>query len=122
MRRLAIIGVVLGVAGLILWHSVYHPTDYQIRARMVGAWINDSDPAQIVEQKTDGTFVVTKSGRDPIFGTWQVHNGFAVGTVTNVTSVDGHFQSASNKVLRVVGNRMVVLSTDGRSELTLHRR
>ena len=85
---------------------------------MVGAWINDLDPAQIVEQKTDGTFAVTKSGRDPIFVRWQVQNGFAVGTVSNV---DGHFQSASNRVMRVVGNRMVVLSTDGRSELTLHR-
>jgi hypothetical protein len=88
---------------------------------MVGVWSLDSDPSKVIENRADGSYVMKRSGIETVKGTWQVKNGYAIGTVTNASPLDGHFQVESNKVLRIFGDEMVVLSIDGHTQLTCHR-
>jgi len=69
----------------------------------------DADPAKIIENKSDGSIVVTKSGVETARGKWQVKDGYIIEGIE------------SNKVLRVLGDKMVVLSIDRHTELTFHR-
>jgi hypothetical protein len=111
MKKLAILGLLaLAITVVMLWQSHYHPGDGQIRRRIVGVWSLDADPSKVIENKSDGSIVVKKSGVEAFRGKWQVKNGYIIaGTVE------------SNKVLRIFGDKMVVLSIDGHTQLTFHR-
>lgn len=96
-------------------------SDAAIRRHMIGVWSLDSDPTKVIENRADGSYVMKRSGIETVKGTWQVKNGYAIGTVTNAFRQDGAFQVESNKVLRILGDEMVVLSIDGHTQLTCHR-
>ena len=96
-------------------------SDTAIRRRMVGVWSVDSDPTKVIENRADGSYVMKRSGIETVKGTWKVKNGYAIGTVTNASRLDGNFQVESNKVLTILGDKMVVLSIDGHTQLTCHR-
>ena len=122
MKKLAILGVLaLTITAIFLWQWLYYPSDAQIRRRIVGVWSLDSDPMKVIEHKADGSYVVKGAGVETVKGTWQVKNGYTIGTVTNASRQDGNFQVESNRVLRVFGDKMVVLSIDGHTQLTCHR-
>ena len=122
MSKRTVAGLIaLGVAGLLLWAWSYRSTDARIRARMVGTWAADNDPSTLIENKPDGTFVVTRQGAESARGVWHIQHGFSVATVTNVAFPDGRAQVERNRVLSIVGKKMVILSTDGRIQLTYYR-
>jgi len=122
MKKFAILGfLALAIIAILLWQWLYYPSDDQIRRRIVGVWSLDSDPMKVIENRADGSYVVKRSGIETVKGTWQVKNGYAIGTVTNASRQDGNFQVESNRVLRVFGDKMVVLSIDGHTQLTCHR-
>ena len=60
-------------------------------------------------------------GIETVKGTWRVKNGYVIGTVTNASRLDDNFQVESNKVVSILGDKMVVLSIDGQTQLTCHR-
>ena len=122
MKKFSILGILAlaSMAGL-LWQWIYHPGDDQIRHRMVGTWSLDSDPKKVIENRADGSYVMRKSGIETVKGTWQIKNGYSIGTATNVPRQDGVFQVESNKVLTIFGDTLIVLSIDGHTRLVCHR-
>ncbi len=62
-----------------------------------------------------------RSGIETVKGTWQVKNGYAIGTVTNADRQDGAFQVESNKVVSLLGDKLVVLSIDGHTQMIWHK-
>ncbi len=100
--------------GLFLTACTTTTSDAAIHRRMVGVWSLDSDPTKIIENKSDGTIVVKRSGVETARGTWQVKDGYVIEGI-------GSSIVESNKVLKVSGDKMVVLSIDGHTQLTFHR-
>ena len=81
---------------------------------MVGAWTSESRPGKVIENRSDGTVVVRVNGVETARGKWQVKDGYMIDGIGSGTM-------ESNKILRVSGDTMVVLSIDGHTQLTLHR-
>jgi len=122
MKKFAILGfLALAITAILLWQWFYHPSDDQIPRRIVGGWSFDSDPKKAIEHRADGNVVVKSSGIETDRGTWQVKNGYIINSAPKGSSHISNFQMESNKVLRILGDKMVVLSMDGHTEVTLHR-
>jgi hypothetical protein len=96
-------------------------SDTAIRRQMVGVWSLDSRPGKIVENKSDGTIVVKIDGVETANGTWRVENGYMIEGPSDASSQASHTHTETNKVLRVSGDKEVLLSIDGHTQLTFHR-
>jgi hypothetical protein len=81
---------------------------------MVGVWSSDAQPGKVIENRSDGTIVERISGAETARGKWQVKDGYIIEGI-------GGGIVESNKILSVSGDRIVVLSIDGHTQLTLHR-
>ena len=81
---------------------------------MVGVWSSDAQPGKVIENRSDGTIVVRINGAETARGKWQVKDGYIIEGI-------GSGIVESNKILSVSGDRIVVLSIDGHTQLTLHR-
>jgi hypothetical protein len=82
---------------------------------VVGTWSSDSQPGKTIENKSDGTIIVRKNGVETARGKWEVKDGY-------ITAGGESGILESNKILTVVGDKMVILSIDGHTQLTFHRR
>ena len=89
-------------------------SDTAIRRQIVGLWSLDSRPGKVIENKSDGTIVVRIDGVETARGTWQVKDGYIVEGIGSSTA-------ESNKVVSVSGDKMVVLSIDGHTQLTFNK-
>ena len=95
-------------------------TDSEIRQKLIGTWIADSDALSTVEHKADGTFVVWRGSAVTAEGTWYVKGGFMIGTFTNANAT---VQVESNKVVSVGRYKLVTLnSRGGTNELGYHKK
>src|ERR1039458_1492757 len=95
-------------------------SDSTIRRRMIGVWSSDSQPGKIIENKSDGTMVVSIDGVEKTFK-WQVQNGYTIQGPMEDWSRANPSLIESNKVLSVSGDKAVLLSIDGYTLLTFHR-
>ena len=74
----------------------------------------DSRPGKVIENKPDGTIVVRIDGVETARGTWLVKDGYMIEGIGSGTV-------ESNKILSVSGDKMVVLSIDGHTQLTFNK-
>ena len=81
---------------------------------MVGAWTSESRPGTVIENRSDGAVVVRVNGVETARGKWQVKDGYMIEGIGSGTV-------ESNKVLSVSGDKMVVLSIDGQTQLTFNK-
>jgi hypothetical protein len=102
--------MLLSVMGLLLISCVTLSGDASIRRGAVGLWMSDSQPGRVIDNRGDGTFVQTRYGTNAIRGTWNVRDGYIVGTF----SPD---RVESNKVISLSADTLVVLSIDGQRQL-----
>jgi hypothetical protein len=107
----------LSALGLLLTSACTTTTsDASIHHRLIGVWSADPEqqPGKVVEVGPDGIAVARKDGVEKARGKWEVSGGYLIwGLGSNTVE--------SNKVLRVSGNTMVILSIDGHTELTFHK-
>jgi hypothetical protein len=89
-------------------------SDTAIRRQIVGLWSLDSSLDKVIENKSDGTIVVRINGVETARGTWQVKDGFIIEEL-------GSSIVESNKIVSVSGDKMVVLSIDGHTQLTFNK-
>ncbi|HZR18700.1 MAG TPA: hypothetical protein VFE51_15515 [Verrucomicrobiae bacterium] len=89
-------------------------SDTAIRRQIVGLWSLDSHPGKVVENKSDGTIVVRTDGVETARGTWQIKDGYIVDGIGSSTV-------ESNKIVSVSGDKVVVLSIDGHTQLTFNK-
>ncbi len=99
---------------LLLTGCTTRTSDSAIRREVVGVWTLASAPGKVIVNKPDGTILVRIEGVETLRGRWQVKDGYIIEGIGSSTV-------ESNKVLRVSGDEMVVLSIDGHTPLTLHR-
>jgi hypothetical protein len=96
------------------------PTDLEIRQKLTGTWIADSDALSALEHKADGSFVLRHGDRVEAEGSWCVKGGFMIGTFTNANDA---VQVGSNKVVSVGRHKLLILDNGGRTnELGYHRK
>jgi hypothetical protein len=77
--------------------------------------LEDSQPGTVIENRADGTTVKRKNGAETDRGTWQVKDGYLIVESIGSSTVE------SNKVLNVSGDKAILLSIDGHTQLTVHR-
>jgi len=75
----------------------------------------DSPPGKVIEDRADGTVVVKINGVETARGKWLVSNGNFIGE-----PAEGSIET--NKVLSISQDKAVLLSIDGETQLTFHRR
>ena len=85
-----------------------------IPRQLVGSWSLDSRPGKVIENNSDGTIVVRIDGVETARGKWQVKDGYVIESI-------GSGVVESNKILSVSGDKMVVLSIDGHTQLTFNK-
>jgi hypothetical protein len=99
------------------------PSDGQIRHKIVGTWRVDGDPSRTIENKPDGSFVTHDGPALVSAGTLQVKDGYIVATMTNGPGPNPTVEVESNKVVSIDDYKMVILTTQGGTNvLTAHRR
>lgn len=95
--------------------------DASIQRRMVGVWSSDSHPGKVVENRSDGTFVVRINGAETARGRWLVSHGYVIsGPGTDWRNTNPSLME-SNKVLSISGDKAVFVSIDGHTQLTFRR-
>ena len=104
----------LFAVSLLLTACTKNTSDASIQRRVVGVWTSDSRSGKVVENRSDGTIVVRVNGVETARGKWQVKDGYMIEGI-------GSSIVESNKILSVSGDRMVVLSIDGHTQLTLNK-
>jgi hypothetical protein len=113
--------VALFALSLLLGACTTTTGDAAVRRRMVGVRSLDSRPGKIIENMPDGTIEVRINGVETVRGKWQVRNGYLIqGPAEDWSSVNPSLIE-SNKVLSISGNKAVLLSVDGKTQLTVHR-
>jgi hypothetical protein len=106
----------LTTLGLFLTACTTTTTDVSIHRRLVGVWsLEDSQPGTVIENRADGTTVKIKNGAETDRGTWQVKDGYLIVNIIGSSTLE------SNKVLNVSGDKAILLSIDGHTQLTVHR-
>jgi hypothetical protein len=88
---------------------------------MVGVWSLDSRPSKVVENKSDGTIVVSINGVETARGTWRVENGYIIEGPSDASSQTRLAQTETNKVLSVSSEKAVLMSIDGHTQLIFHK-
>jgi hypothetical protein len=104
----------LFAVSLLLTACTKNTSDASIQRRVVGVWTSDSRSGKVIENRSDGTIVVRVNGVETARGKWQVKDGYMIEGI-------GSSMVESNKILSVSGDRMVVLSIDGHTQLTLNK-
>jgi len=89
-------------------------SDSAVSRQMIGSWSLDSRPGKVIENKADGTIVVRIDGIETARGKWLVKDGYLIGGVGSGTV-------ESNKILSVSGDKLVVFSIDGHTQLTFNK-
>jgi hypothetical protein len=113
--------ITLFALGLLLTACTATMSDTAIRRRMVGVWSSDSHPVKVMENKSDGTIVIRINGVETARGTWQVKNGNIIAGPSDSSPQAIHTHTETNKVLSISGDKAVLLSIDGHTQLTFHR-
>jgi hypothetical protein len=96
-------------------------SDASIRRHVVGVWSSDSQPGKVGELKSDGTVVVRINGAEPTRGKWLVSNGYLIEGPAEDWSQVNPSLIETNKVLSISGDKAVLLSIDGHTQVTLLR-
>ena len=104
----------LFAVSLLLTACTKNTSDASIQRRVVGVWTSDTRSGKVIENRSDGTIVVRVNGVETARGKWQVKDGYMIEGI-------GSSMVESNKILSVSGDRMVVLSIDGHTQLTLNK-
>jgi len=104
----------LSALGLLLTGCTKATSDASIDRRVVGVWSLDTQPGKVIENRSDGTIVVKINGTETARGKWQVKDGYIIEGI-------GNGRVESNKIVSVSEDKIVVLSIDGHTQLTLHR-
>jgi len=112
----------LTALGLLLTACTTTTSDASIHRRLVGMWsVEDSQPGKIIENRSDGTIVVRINGAETRRGRWLVRNGYVIQGPAEDWSQVNPSMIESNKVLSISGDKAVLLSIDGHTQLTIHR-
>jgi hypothetical protein len=96
-------------------------SDASLRRRAIGVWISDSQPGKVIENKSDGTYVVRINGAETARGKWLATNGYLVGGPAGDWAQANPHLIESNKVIDISSDKAVLLSIDGRTPLTFHK-
>lgn len=107
--------------GLLLTACSTTMSDASIHSRWAGVWTLDSHPGKVVENRSDGTLIVKTDGAETARGRWLVSNGFVIAGPSGDWSQANPSKIETNKVLSISGDKAVLLSIDGQTQLTLHR-
>ena len=97
-------------------------SDVAIRRQMMGVWSSDSRPGKVIENKSDRTMVVRMDGVETARGTWRVERRYLIVGLADASSRTGQAHTETNKILSVSGDKAVLLSIDGHTQLTFHRK
>ncbi len=106
--------LILSALVLLLTACTKTTSDASTYRRVAGVWSSEAQPGKFIENRSDGTIVVRINGAETARGKWQVKDGYIIQGIGSGTV-------ESNKILSVSGDKMVVLSIDGHTQLTLHR-
>jgi hypothetical protein len=99
---------------LLLTACAKSTSDASAYRSVVGVWSLDSQPGKVIENKSDGTIVVRINGVETARGNWQVKDGYIIENIGTSTV-------ESNKILGVFGDKLIVLSIDGHTPLTVKK-
>jgi hypothetical protein len=103
------------------------PDDAKIREKLIGTWVADWDPSVAVQNKPNGTFVITIT-RDltnvlKAEGFWQVKGGTLTTTTTNASWPNAELKAEKGKVLSIDARKLVVQGAPGgQPEYAFHKK
>jgi hypothetical protein len=113
--------LMLFALSLLLTSCATTTSDTATHSRLIGVWSSDSRPGRVIELRSDGTILVKKDGVETARGTWRVENGYIIQEPVDASSQTSHTQAETNKVLSVSGDKAVLMSIDGHTQLAFHR-
>jgi hypothetical protein len=121
------LGLIKERKSALVQHRSEEASDSNMRQMLIGTWATDWDPSRTVENKPDGScvvkFTINLTNAVTHEGTWQVKDGFVVGTTTNASWPNAMLEVESNKVVSIDDDKLVILSRDGGTNLlTLHKK
>jgi hypothetical protein len=102
------------------------PSDSTLQQRLVGTWTTELDNSRVIEVKQDGTYAsrrIVNGTNATAEGTWQVRDGYVIGTVTKVSASwpDAESGTLSNRIYRLDNRTLIFAGRDGGKGLTLQR-
>ena len=98
------------------------PSDSEIRQKVTGTWIPDSDASRSSEIKPDGSFVVREKNAVMAEGTWYVKAGVVISTITNASPPYTKLAVWRDKVVSIGDYKMVMLASHaGTNEFVLRK-
>jgi len=95
---------------LLLTACSMSPSDSEIRQKVTGTWIPDSDATRASEIKPDGSFVVRCDNAVRAEGTWCVKGGVLISTVTNAPPPHATLEVWRDKVVSIDRYKMVMVA------------